>query len=677
MSAIAGLYHLSGQPVAPEALARMGAALAYRGPDRAGAWHDGPVGLVHRALYTTPEAHYKRLPLSGAGGRFVLTADARLDNREELSDRFGLRSSTQAAPVTDADLILAAYAEWGRGCPEKLLGAFAFAVWDKAERQLFCARDHFGVKPFYYVHAPGRLFAFGSEIKALFALGEEVSRKINEERISDYLTSVILDNEYTFYEHVRRLPPAHTLTVSRDAELCRAYWTLDPPRDAPASSPEKDDAAYAEGFRTRFAEAVRCRLRGAPPPAAYLSGGLDSSSIVCVARDALAEQQHAGGLHTFSNTYERFPVCDERFYMEQVVGQGGITPHYVPTEDAAPLQALKEMLHFRDEAFFAPNAAAGWRLGKVMRAAGVRVVLDGHGGDEVVSHGYGRLKTLARSGRWLALAREVHGVAQVSGAASPAALLQGYIWKFGFLPFVRKHRPLRAARNLWNEAVASLRGASYDEASALPVWRSVVNHGFAQRVDARGRCAQQRRDDPRRAQTEGARHLRVLTSPRQPYSLETLDGNTAAQAIEGRYPFWDKRLVEFCLALPSDQKLRHGWERYVLRQAMRGTLPRSVRRRRDKTNFLPILAHGLARDRASFDVLFAEPLERLDSFVNPPHVRTLYRSTLEASQPSSQDLFMVWRIAALTLWLHLQDEQRHSRGQALPPEPEVQEAGHA
>ncbi len=647
----------------------MSSALAHRGPDRAGLWYSGPVGLAHRMLHTTPEALHERLPLASPEGHFVLTADARIDNRSELIGRLGLRGSEEAS-VTDADLILAAYAKWGRGCPEKLLGAFAFALWDEQEQHLFCARDPFGIKPFCYFHAPGRLFAFGSEIKALFALGEaEVPRRLNEERIGDYLSSVLYDSEYTFYEGVRRLPPAHTLTLSRGAKRCEAYWTLDPHRRAPAASDEE----YAEGFRELFEEAVRCRLRSATPPAAFLSGGLDSSSIACVARDVLTGQGRAP-LHTFSSTYEPFPECDERFYMEKVVAQGGIAPHYVPTEDASPLGALREILGSRDEVFFAPNAAAGWRLGKAMREAGVRVVLDGHGGDEVVSHGYGRLKELARSGRWLSLAQELQGIAQLSGTASPRALVQGYVWKYGLLPFVEKHRVLRAVRNVWNRRTRKLLAPA--EADALPPWRHVVNEAFSERVGLRRRRARQRRADPRGAPSERARHTRVLTSPRQPYGLEKLDSTTSAQGLEGRYPFWDKRLVEFCFALPPEQKLRHGWERRVLRQAMRGTLPEEIRRRRDKTNFLPNLARGLSRDRGGLDALFAEPLERLDAYVDPTQARALYRSTLEAPEPSSEDLFMVWRIAALTLWLHLQDTQARE-APAPSPESEVQEASHA
>src|SRR5262245_20600165 len=166
----------------------MVASVAHRGPDASGSWCQGAVGLGHRMLWTTPESLSEKLPLANQAGDLAITADARIDNRDELTAALGLPPHSG---VTDSMLILLAYEHWGEHCPEKLLGDFAFAIWDGRKRVLFCARDHFGVKPFYYCHS-GRLFAFASEIKALLSL-PEVPRRLNEVRVADYLVPIFDD----------------------------------------------------------------------------------------------------------------------------------------------------------------------------------------------------------------------------------------------------------------------------------------------------------------------------------------------------------------------------------------------------------------------------------------------------------------------------------------------------
>lgn len=184
MSGIAGIYYPDGRPVDRTDLERMGAAIAHRGPDGEGVWSNGPVALGHRMLWTTPESLQERLPRLSATGDFVLTADARIDNRDDLVAALDL-SDRPTSEVTDSQLILAAYEKWGTSCSEKLLGDFAFAVWDSRRQQLFCSRDPMGIKPFYYYHTAG-VFAFASEIQALLCL-DGVPRRLNEVKVADFL----------------------------------------------------------------------------------------------------------------------------------------------------------------------------------------------------------------------------------------------------------------------------------------------------------------------------------------------------------------------------------------------------------------------------------------------------------------------------------------------------------
>ncbi|MBZ0301287.1 MAG: asparagine synthetase B, partial [Anaerolineae bacterium] len=199
MSGICGIVQRDRQPVEADALYRMMAALAHRGPDDTGTWVDGPVALGHLMLHTTPESLQEKLPLTGGGGSLMLTADARIDNRPELLSHFDF-SGRPPAEVADSELILAAYEKWGEYCPEKLIGDFAFAIWDQSHQRLFCARDTMGVRPFYY-YTSERLFAFASEIKALFCL-PDVPRAINPRAVAYFMAALEDDKIVTFYEDI-------------------------------------------------------------------------------------------------------------------------------------------------------------------------------------------------------------------------------------------------------------------------------------------------------------------------------------------------------------------------------------------------------------------------------------------------------------------------------------------
>lgn len=219
MSAIAGLYRRDGRPVDRAELERMTARLAHRGPDAAGAWIQGPVGLGHRMLWTTPESHQERLPLASDSGDVAITADARIDNRDELIAALGL-SDRRGVGLTDSELISCAYARWGEDSPKRLIGDFAFALWDKRRQFLFCARDHSGVKPFYY-HLSDRIFVLGSEIKALFSL-ETVPRQLNQVRVADHLAGLFEDESITFFDAFCGFPLATALPCApRTCELSR------------------------------------------------------------------------------------------------------------------------------------------------------------------------------------------------------------------------------------------------------------------------------------------------------------------------------------------------------------------------------------------------------------------------------------------------------------------------
>ena len=626
MSAIAGIFFLDGRPVDRPVLERMVGSIAHRGPDGEGMWSEGPVGLGHRMLWTTPESLHEKLPLMGKSGDLILTADARLDNRDELIAALGIASRPRQE-IGDGELILDAYERWGERCPEKLLGDFTFAIWDRRRQELFCARDHMGVKPFYYYRSD-RVFVFASEIKALLSV-PEVPRRLNEVRVADYLLHSFEDKEITFYQEIFRLLPAHGMTVSKKGAEVRPYWSLDPTREVQLSS----DAEYAEAFRELFTEAVRCRLRSAFPVGSLLSGGLDSSSVASVAQDLLVKKG-AQPLHTFSAVFPNVPQSDESVFVSAVLAKGGFESHAVRADLLSPLSELERVMWHEDEVVWSPNLYMHWGLYSAAHQQGVRTLLDGDGGDQTVSHGLGYLPDLARSGRWTTLAAELNGVSKRSTNSSLWQLL----WRYTLRPLAPE--PVR-----WVWRV--VRGRKQP-----PWWwpHTVISPAFARDVGLAERARALQGDQYRPRQTAREEDWRLLTTGMVTNQFEVFDKAAAAFSIEPRYPFYDPRLIEFCLALPPGQKLNGGWTRVVMRRALANILPEKIRWRRGKGN----LSHSfdrtlLASNRGLLEKVILEDPQVIEKYADITALREAYGRY--AYEGVLHESYTVYTAVTLALWL--------------------------
>lgn len=613
------------------------AALAHRGVDSSGTWDEGSVGLGHRLLRTNSEAPTVNLPLASERAGLAITADARLDNREELLSLldFGARPLEE---ISDGELILAAYERWGERCPQRLLGDFAFALWDRARSRLFCARDHFGVRQLYY-HASARLFACSTEIKALLTL-PEVPRRLNEARAADYLLSLFEDKSATLYEEVFALPPGHLLVVGREGPpRIACYWSLDAGRELRFGS----DSEYAEGYLEIFTEAVRCRLRAEGPTGSALSGGLDSSSVTCVARDLLAGRGR-GPLHTFSAVYDEVTECDERHFIEAVLAQGGVVAHYGHPDRFGPLTdwegrameggvaAATAATARADEPLWNPQMALHWVLYEATQRAGVRVFLDGFGGDFVVSYGVTLITELARSGHLPAAFREARAFAR-RAEVPLGPLLRNRI----ALPLAPP--PLRRA---WRKFRRAGVGA--------PVGALPLRAEFARRTGAEDRLRTLGAERDRADLTVRERHLADLSSGLYPFALGVDDRATALFGIERRQPFLDRRLVEFCLALPAQQRMRDGWTRFVARRALAKVLPVEVAGRMSKADHSPNFNRGLlTADRDILEDVVLKMPRRLSEYVDSDALREIHGRYL--ARADNEDGFLLWRVAELGLWL--------------------------
>ncbi len=567
MSGICGFFERKEKRAEAEQLYRMAASLDRRGPDGKGYWNDSQVAMANLLLWTTPESKSEQLPLLDNERGLVLVCDARIDNRSDLVSEFGFSASEKEC-IPDSLFIMEAYKKWGSDCPRHLLGDYAFVIWDSVPKKMFCGRDHLGARPFYFFLSE-TVFAFSSEIKALFSI-PELEARVNEANIADFLQRISSDTGSTCFKDVYRLPPASTLLVEVGDVHDEIYWKTDPENRLPVAADEE----YAEEFLRIFTESVRCRLRSAYPVGCTLSGGLDSSSIACVARNILAERGEK--LHTFSAIFpglsgEDRGKIDEQRYQQAVINQGGFVPHPFRADLLDPVANLGQYLQSCEEPYFAPNLFLLDEANRLAQENGVRVMLDGLDGDSVVSHGYERLHGLAFSGRWFTLIREIIKLAERQGVGRKSMLKRRL-----YRPYCRE--PLA---HVWHMC------KSY----AKPGWNflPLINKEFGLKagLDQRLNTRLGFLDGPFKA------HHLVLSGPLQTKGLELQNCLAASFNLNCCSPFYDRRLMEFCLALPPHLKLQQGWGRYVLRKSMGGILPEEIRWRPDKGNLSNAFSAGL------------------------------------------------------------------------------------
>ncbi|MGL5832636.1 MAG: lasso peptide isopeptide bond-forming cyclase [Waterburya sp.] len=622
MSGIFGVYYFDGQSAKPEVLQQMSGTLAHRGSDGADIWYQDNVGLGHRLLWTTPESLLETLPL--AKDNLVLTADARIDNRDELISTLKI-DYLPPEKITDSDLILAAYQKWGDQCPVKLIGDFAFAIWDQREQIIFCARDPMGVKPFFYYHS-NNLFVFASEIKALFPL-PEVPRQLNELMVAYHLEAFYEDREITFYQNILRLPGASSLIVNSSNQIkIQSYWSLDPQKEIKLKSRQD----YIEAFQEVFTESVKCRLRSAFPIGSTLSGGLDSSSIACTARQILLGKGQQ--LHTFSAIFPSLSpadlrLIDERPYMDAVKSLEGLQSHDLRADLLTP---LTDILWNDEEPIFATNLYIHQGIYDLANQQGVRVVLDGLDGDVTVGHGWSYLSELLYSGKWYKLILEVNSASQRYRIS-------------------RKRIVRELALNPIIEAVGNYIDSFFNRVQEND--NQLIDPGFAQSIGINNKITELLKNKPKLVLTTRQKQHFGLTSGLYSHVLNMADKATTQSSVEARYPFFDRRLMEFCLALPPEQKLNQGWSRAILRYAMTDILPPSVQWRLNKSNLFPNFRSQLLNTQSITQEQMTNNLQNIEKYVEKSTFKSSYNNYVSHPEENGQDAINLLGMLVLSHWL--------------------------
>lgn len=620
MSAIVVLRQRGADPQRGAHVNSMLARLAHRG-ERDTFWNDDEVFIGHRqfgraqaslSFLVTPE--------------LVIAGDMRLQDQNRLAALLDRRD----APLSPAALVALAFAYWGPQCAQHLEGDFALVIWDRIAKRLILARDHVGVRPLYYIETP-TFFCAASELPALLQ-HPGTPRRYDHERLAGALAGSIFDQTSTSYAAIKRLAPASVLEQSDEGSALTRYWSPNPKSPPIRKSPSEDLLGILDN-------AVRQRVADGARPIAFLSGGLDSSSIATLAARALASTGER--LATVSMVYDQTPTLNERNFIECVIAASDVEPHFVDGEDINPLQHIGDAVQEQGEPFVGPGLGVMRTLYAQASHLGATCALDGHGGDEVISQGLGRLNELRQQHKWIQLWRELGAQARLH-TSSRAKL------------FVRHlQQESKTARQLTRMKRALARSIGLvSVANTNPGALALLNPNLTCRDALQDRI---RALQPSPEWSEQQTHLWHVKAPVQSYALEVLDHTARARGVEPRYPFWDPALVEFSLGLPAEWKLQNGWPRWSLRAASADLLPADVRWRTSKLDFTPHLALGLLRYNQSQLDWLGQGGRGLDDFINMDRLRAAIAHVRDqGANTHGHSVQTICRAYALAVWLDRQ-----------------------
>jgi len=582
--------------------------------------------MIHSsAARDLTQVHFETLPTQTSAGKkdalvVFVSSGFDLTNRDELIAQLAL-----ATDASDDDILIEGWRAWGEVLPDKLRGAFAFALYIPFERAIYAARDIFGLSPLYYAWEKDSLI-LGSTCRAVRSLLPKQGTP-NEVMLADFVTEEFVTKEDTFFKEINRLPQAyHMRAVSGSSNIAR-YWLIE---EVERDLKRKD--APAE-FRRLFDAAVTDCVKDGNS-ALMISGGMDSSAIAA----SMRSQNPDGELNAAAMTFPESPQWADKKYLADITSHTSLNLKEVPSDNHNPLADMEHWLAIMDGPYLPRGWSMSGRLLRIMRDNGFTRALSGHGGDEIVSFGFGRMNELAMAGRWIELWRLTRGSSLHSGG-----LWQRWRTLKRYFVHLSVYQALRHIR-------ATLK--SQQANASAPLTQPWLAPSLAETIDTT------RYGQPmvtgKRHHTERMVHEEVMSLGVQPLSLEVFAVCAQASDIEIRFPFYDRDLLELCLSLTSDWKLRDGLTRYILRAAMGDDLPRSIQERVNKHNFIHSFLGGLYEAREEV-LRWTDPdriglcdLVNRDTLI--PLRERLSQNDMTFELPEANFL---WRVAVLGMWLEI------------------------
>ncbi len=621
MSALAGIYNFNDKPVDERVLIALGNELESHGPDGGDAVTSGAIGLVYRAFHTNRESRLDRQPLISTE-RHILCWDGRLDNRSELISLLAARLNRECS---DAAIAMAAYLKWGANCLVRFVGDFALSIWDPESRTLLLARDAVGPRPLYYHRNHDRI-VWSSELMPLLELSD-VDLEIDDEYVADFLARGV-EVDATPYKDIYAVPPGSAVVITDRHVHVRTFWQL----NANAKIRYKSDEEYEEHFRSLFRDAVRCRLRVDGPVWATLSGGLDSSSIVCMADEILkTESVQASRVETVSFVYDESTTSDERNFIQCVEEQRGGAGHHLRDEDYPTLGSFPDESEISFPNFLDCFVNRQRAMCADMKADGARVLFTGHGGDELLCSGTNpapELGDLLVEHRLLDLHRSL--IAWAKALKKPYLNL---LWRDGLLPL------LPPGLQLFCGVKAHFK---------LPPW---YDKEFVAKMNMRERYLGNGNELPfdlpsAKDQAMGFQSAMKMVSK---------GSYRARGGIEVSHPILHRPLVEFLQAIPFEQRLRPGETRSLMRRALKDLLPEKILKRRSKKGPQEALFRGITRQWPRLRRIFDDPLVCARGYMDAAQLRTALERVRHGCEINA---YQILQTICLEFWLRALENRR-------------------
>lgn len=549
MCGIAGIINSPGEPVEKRMLESMVNVMRHRGPDGEGYYTSGNAGLGHCRLSIIDLSEHGSQPMCNENGTLWIAFNGEIYNFAELRGELQ-KKGHRFKSNTDTEVILHLYEDEKENLLAKLRGMFAFALWDDKEKKLFCARDRFGIKPFYYANDKGS-FIFASEIKAILK-EPGIPRRVNKKLVLDFLAGQLCAHpDESFFENVYQLEPAHYMIVSAaDGSIKKQrYWDI-------AVKEISDNGNVRETFFNALKESVRMHMVSDVPVGTCLSGGIDSSSLcgiitrLCEEGDDFANFSHK----SFTAYYENFSE-NERPYAELMAKKAKLDAHFVSPDGKELFDVLPKVLYHQEEPFESFSIASQWHVMKAAAESGVKVLLDGQGADELLA-GYPHttglfLAGLLKSGNILKWENEISCLARNDRKSAASLLLSSLKAPF----FNRSKNTLKIALH--------------------PFLSEDFRRSFYHPPEIVSRHA-------------GFLNDRLYYDTLYfslPKLLRYEDKNSMAFSLEARVPYLDHKLAELCFSLPVTQKIHNGLRKFILRESMKSIVPDEILSRTDKVAF--------------------------------------------------------------------------------------------
>lgn len=609
MCGIAGFFDPSTKDYSQskEQLERMLASIAHRGPDNSSVNIEFPIALGHNRLSIIDLSDTSNQPMEYQD--FVLVFNGEIYNYIEIKQEL-IEKGFTFKTRSDTEVVLAAYSHWGESCVKKFVGMWAFAIWDRSRRILFCSRDRFGIKPFYY-STYGQSFYFASEYKPL-KLSPFFDGKINDRQ---FLRGLQLGwmayEDETYFEQIKALPEGCNLVVKNGNIEIKKYWDIDTSLESTETFENKK-----KDFYQLFSDSIKLHYRSDVEVGVCLSGGLDSSAILSMAASLFPEKE----IKSFTIFYEGKDEVDERPFANEVIKKyKNITPFYYTPSDKEIQEALEHVLHFADVPISGSSPVSQYFLMKLAKEHGVKVLLDGQGSDEYLCgymHTFNRLiGQKINKGKYfeaLKILNQHKKEHNLSPKDAMLVLLKG-IYASSHSEQDIFNYELKKLNSFLRGNLSKINSIQLEEKAG----DKIVNFNY---------------------------HLLFHTS--LPTLLHYEDRNSMAFSLESRVPFLDHRLVEYGFSLPLKDKINNAETKYILRKSLGGILPEAVANRKDKKGFVtPGEAKWL---RGPLKHLLEDDFTPLNQWINPYELKKLIYNYQKGDNKQAK---LLWRLIMLNLWL--------------------------